>query len=142
MQVELPADAVEQACRRAISGLGWRLLEDERRRLGVKEISPNAVSFTWAAKVEIVIDEAGPDCRILLNGSITGLGPVQKGHLRGQVGALRNKIELATKDVGTDAAGGNALISGELERLAGLNRSGVLTDEEFAKAKAQLLDSR
>jgi hypothetical protein len=39
LQVDLPADAAEQACRRAISALGWRLLEDDGRRLVVKEIT-------------------------------------------------------------------------------------------------------
>ena len=107
----------------------------------VKEVSPKATSFTWAAKVEIAIRESGAGSEVLLNGSITGMGPVQKGHLRGQVGALRNKIGLAAQDAGGDGQGGanGGEISGELERLAGLHQSGALTDEEFAQAKARLL---
>jgi len=138
----LRPDAAEQACRRAISDLGWRLLEDDGRRLVVKEVSPKVTSFTWAAKVEVMIEEDGDGSEVLLNGSITGMGPVQKGHLRGQLGALRNKIDLAAQDVAAAGSGGNgkAEISGELERLAGLRQSGVLTDEEFAQAKAQLLE--
>ena len=99
-------------------------------------------SFTWAAKVEVMIEEDGDGSEVLLNGSITGMGPVQKGHLRGQLGALRNKIDLAAQDAAAAGSGGNgkAEISGELERLAGLLQSGVLTDEEFAQAKAQLLE--
>jgi len=112
----------------------------------VKEVSPKANSFTWAAKVEVVVQEAGSGSEVLLNGSITGMGPVQKGHLRGQLGALRNKIDLAAQDAATDhagnAGGGAREISDELERLAGLHRGGVLTDEEFAQAKAQLLERR
>jgi hypothetical protein len=145
LQIDLPADAAEQACRRAISDLGWRLLEDDGRRLVVKEVSPKATSFTWAAKVEVVVEEASAGSEVLLNGSITGMGPVQKGHLRGQLGALRNKIDLAAQDAAADdgtAGGGVGEISGELERLAGLHQSGVLTDEEFAQAKAQLLERR
>jgi hypothetical protein len=145
LQVDLPADAAEQACRRAISDLGWRLLEDDGRRLVVKEVSPKATSFTWAAKVEVVVEAAGVGSEILLNGSITGMGPVQKGHLRGQLGALRNKIDLAAQDAAADdgaSGAGVGEISGELERLAGLHQSGVLTDEEFAQAKAQLLERR
>jgi hypothetical protein len=141
----MPADAAEQACRRAISELGWRLLEDDGRRLVVKEVSPKATSFTWAAKVEIVVEEGGAGSEILLNGSITGMGPVQKGHLRGQLGALRNKIDLAAQDAAADdgdSRAGVGEVSGELERLAGLHQSGVLTDEEFAQAKAQLLERR
>lgn len=138
--MDLPADAVEQACRRAISDLGWRLLEDDGRRLVVKEVSPKATSFTWSAKVEVVVEEVGASSEVLLNGSITGMGPVQKGHLRGQLGALRNKIDLAAQDAAAEDGVGE--VSGELERLGGLHQSGVLTDEEFAQAKAQLLERR
>jgi hypothetical protein len=143
--VDLPAEAAEQACRRAISALGWRLLEDDGRRLVVKEVSPKVTSFTWAAKVEVVVEGDGDGSEVLLNGSITGMGPVQKGHLRGQLGALKNKIDLAAQDAtASDGSGaaGVVEISGELERLAGLHQSGVLTDEEFAQAKAQLLERR
>ena len=144
LELDLPAGAAEQACRRAISELGWRLLEDEGRRLVVKEVSPKVTSFTWAAKVEVVIKENSAGSEILLNGSITGMGPVQNGHLRGQLGALRNRIGLASQDVADDSndGTGDGEISGELERLAGLRGSGVLTDEEFAQAKARLLGRR
>jgi hypothetical protein len=144
LRVDLSADAAEQACRRAISELGWRLLEDDGRRLVVKEVSPKATSFTWAAKIEVLVEEDDGGAALLLNGSITGMGPVQKGHLRGQVGALRNKIGLAAHDAAADGRTdqGPGEISGELERLAGLHRSGVLTDEEFAEAKRQLLERR
>ena len=108
----------------------------------VKEVSPNALSFTWAAKVEILVEEDPAGSEVLLNGSITGLGPVQKGHLRGQVGALRNKINLAASEAVPDEGGSVGKISDELERLAGLHQSGSLTDEEFAQAKAQLLERR
>jgi hypothetical protein len=138
--IDLPVDAAEHACRRAVSDLGWRLLEDDGRRLVVKEVSPNAVSFTWAAKVEIVVEEASSGSEVLLSGSITGMGPVPKGHLRGQVGALRNKIDLAARESVSGETNGTGDISGELERLAGLYESGVLTDEEFAQAKARLLE--
>jgi Short C-terminal domain len=37
------------------------------------------------------------------------------------------------------AAGGGSDLTAELERLAGLRNQGVLTDEEFAAAKAKLL---
>jgi hypothetical protein len=60
------------------------------------------------------------------------------------VGALRNKIGVAAQDATGDGNGGAGPgeISGELERLAGLHESGALTDEEFAQAKAQLLERR
>lgn len=110
----------------------------------MKEVSPQATSFTWAAKVEVLVKEDGDCSQVWLNGSITGMGPVQKGHLRGQLGALKNKIDLAARDAKVDSGGtadDSGEISAELERLAGLHQSGVLTDEEFAQAKARLLQS-
>ncbi|MET0557359.1 MAG: SHOCT domain-containing protein [Solirubrobacterales bacterium] len=90
--------------------------------------------------MEIVVEEAPAGSQVLLSGSITGMGPVQKGHLRGQVGALRNKIELAARESVSNESNGAGEISSELERLAGLFESGVLTDEEFTQAKARLLE--
>jgi hypothetical protein len=141
LELDLSADVAGQACRRAISDLGWRVLEDEGARLVVKEVSPQTTSFTWSAKIEVAIQENGSSSEILLNGSITGMGPIQKGHLRGQVGALKNKIALEAQDASADSksAPGSDEISGELERLAGLHKDGVLTDQEFARAKARLL---
>jgi hypothetical protein len=142
LELDLSTESAGQSCRRAISELGWRVLEDEGHRLVVKEVSPQSTSFTWSAKIEVAIQENGSGSEVLLNGSITGMGPIQKGHLRGQVGALKNKISLAAQDV-TDAGNGSTPggdeISGELERLAGLHKDGVLTDGEFAQAKARLL---
>lgn len=141
LELDLAADVAEQVCRRAISELGWRILDDEGNRLVVKEVSPQATSFTWSAKIEVTIQENGRWSEILLNGSITGMGPIQKGHLRGQLGALKNKITVAAQNATDDhesAPRGNDL-SSELARLADMHESGVLTDDEFAHAKAQLL---
>lgn len=141
LELDLPADAVEQVCRRAISELGWRILEDEGTRLVVKEVSPQSTSFTWSAKIDVVVEEIEGGSEISLNGSITGMGPIQKGHLRGQLGALRNKITLAAQDAAPsgESASASGDLSGELTRLGDLHLSGVLTEEEFAQAKARLL---
>ena len=96
--------------------MGWRVLEDDGRRLVAKEITPQSINFTWSAKVEILIEEDGNGSAIQLNGSITGMGPIQKGHLKGQVGALKNKIGLAAGATASENSRGD--ISAELERLA------------------------
>lgn len=140
LRLEISADAAEQACRRAISEMGWRVLEDDGRRLVAKEITPQSINFTWSAKVEILIEEDGSVSAIQLNGSITGMGPIQKGHLKGQVGALKNKIGLAAGATASENSRGD--ISAELERLADLQKSGALSAEEFAQAKAQVLEQR
>jgi hypothetical protein len=142
LRVAVDADAAEQACRAAISELGWRVLEDDGRRLVTKEVTPQAISFTWSAKIEVLVEEDGDESEIRLNGSITGMGPVQKGHLKGQVGALKNKIGLAAQDShAVESPPEDADdVTGKLERLADLRENGVLSEEEFARAKAQILD--
>ena len=108
----------------------------------VKEVSPQSTSFTWSAKIEIAIQENGRFSEILLNGSITGLGPIQKGHLRGQLGALKNKITVGAQSVNPNQEGASSGdLSAELARLGDLHGSGVLTEDEFAQAKSRLLGS-
>lgn len=138
--LEVPEGGAQRACRRAISVLGWRILEDSERRMVIKEVMSSGVSFTWPAKIEILIHEQGQACRLELNGSITGLGPVQKNHLKGQMGALRNNIQLALEQ--RPAPSGetdSGALASELERLLALREKGALSDEEFAQAKARLL---
>jgi hypothetical protein len=140
VQLTLPVSGAQHACRRAVSELGWRVLEDDRGRLVVKEVTPQSTSFTWSAKIELLVEEDGAGSAVSLNGSITGVGPIQKGHLRGQVGALKNKIEFAAAD-GAEGSQQPASTSmgEELERLGHLHSNGLLTDDEFAHAKARLL---
>lgn len=109
-------------------------------RIVTKEVSPQAVNFTWSAKVEVLVEGDDAQSQVSLNGSITGMGPVQKGHLKGQVGALKNKIDLAAqaRPISTDAVSG---VSAELERLAELHEKGALSAEEFAEAKARVVKS-
>ena len=69
----------------------------------------------------MLIDGDDSKSQVSLNGSITGMGPVQKGHLKGQVGALKNKIDLAAqaRPASTDAVSD---VSAELERSARVAR--------------------
>jgi len=135
----VPPEQVESVCRQAISQLGWRVLEEEAGRFLVKEGS-SVTSFAWSAKIELVLD----DSTVRLNGSIPGVGPVQKNHLKGQLGALRNHLLVASTQAlsSTQSASANGSnLSDELERLAALHESGAISAEEFAQAKTRLLES-
>lgn len=141
LSLDVSYPEAEQACRRAISQLGWRVLDDEGDRLVVKEVTPHVAKMTWAAKVELLIEHSDLRTVVQLNGSITGMGPVQKNHLKGQVGALKNNIGLAAEaTASTPAEGGSDDVAGQLEQLASLHESGALSAEEFAQAKARLLN--
>lgn len=133
------------ACREAITALDWRVMQQGGTGLACKEVTPHGMSFTWAAQVEILLTSKSSDTtRVTLHGSIFGFGPIQSGHLRGQVGNLRNRIELAGAK-GTKPAGrrttSTPLVS-ELEKLVGLHSQGILSDEEYHRAKARLLSKQ
>lgn len=100
------------------------------------------LSSNWAAKVEVFLDSAGPrTTRVDLSAINFGWGRIQKNHLIGQVGNLRNKIVVSASRAGKSGQARNdGDLSAELMRLAELRSRGALTEEEFAAAKARLLE--
>lgn len=132
--LEVDVGQAVEICREAIAGLGWRVMKDEAGQLTVKEVTPTGMSFTNAAKVEVLVGKVQRGTGVRLNGSITGMGPIQKGHLKGQLGALKNQIVVAAKASAPDSPhrGGASV---ELERLGRLHQEGLLTDGEFVQAK-------
>jgi hypothetical protein len=143
-ELHTPLGEAVIACRKAVADLGWRVLEQSEKRLVCKEVAPQGTSFTWAAQVEIALARESPDTtKVTLNGSIFGLGPIQSGHLKGQVGNLRNRIELVSAEsrrrIGDQPT--TSLVS-ELEKLAELHARGSLSDLEYQHAKAQLLSKQ
>ena len=140
----IPISEAVIACRKAVANLGWRVLEQSEKRLVCKEMTPQGTSFTWAAQVEIALTRESSDrTKVTLNGSIFGLGPIQSGHLKGQLGNLRNRIELASAESRrpTEDQPTISFVS-ELEKLAELHARGNLSDAEYQHAKAQLLSKQ
>ena len=116
------------------------MLEHHEWSLTCKEVSPSIIKFTWAAEVEVVLTRSTSlRTNVRLNGSIYGFGPVQSGHLKGQVGNLRNRIEVISSKKLEAVAGQQGGISDEIAKLKQLHQDGALTDEEFRLAKAKLL---
>jgi hypothetical protein len=130
-------------CRQAVADLGWRVLDQGPDFIRGKEVAASGLSFTWPAEVQLVVESEEPGVTtVYLDGKIFGLGPIQKGHLQGQMGNLRNRIELlASQPSALSASDGTrkGALSEELEKLAALKQQGVLSDEEFQQAKARLL---
>lgn len=147
IKVQLSIDEVMTVCREAVASIGWRVLESGRTRLRCKEMSVQFTSFNWPAEVTIELTTHEPKTMITLNGSIFGFGPIQSGHLEGQVGNLSNRIVIglnkiiqSMKESHLNQQQGSPLIS-ELERLSGLREKGAITDDEFQQAKKKLLNS-
>ena len=140
--LNLPLSRASEVCREVAAQLGWRVLEQTTYRIVCKENAPQVTSFTWSAKVEIELEaESQGWTRITLDGSIFGYGPIQSGHLKGQIGRIRNEIELAAKKPAQGECDKKPTLTTELEKLSELKQRGVLTDEEFQQAKALLLST-
>ncbi len=138
--LKVPFQEAVELCSEAVSGLGWEILEQTGPRIVCQEKMPEVTSFTWSAKVEIELSAHGQDATwIHLEGSIFGFGPLQSRHVKGQVGRLRNEIEVTAKKRAAPTGGGASGLSAELEKLSDLRQRGVLTEEEYRKAKAKLL---
>ena len=142
LESDLSIEELGRACRRAISDIGWRVLEDDGRRLVLKEVSPQVTNFTWAAKAELMLSEDPQGSIVEINGTISGLGPIQKGHLKGQIGALANKIALEAESAKGDQLSDAARhgLSAELEKLAELRNAGILSEDEFTNAKLRAIE--
>jgi hypothetical protein len=137
--LSFPLNSVLQACKRAISDSGFRLSQQSSDYLVCQEVQQ--FNFVWAVTIEIVL-ERQPDSTtgVRLFGSNSGWGPWQKNHVRGQVGSIRNNIELTlTQPSIADPGPTPESLSKELDRLADLHSKGAITDEEFNQAKRKLL---
>ena len=69
-----------------------------------------------------------------------GGGAIMKG-FNAKVSNRPNKSEDEKQDISQDTLVDSDQLSGELNRLNELLKSGVLTQEEFEKAKKKILDS-
>lgn len=146
MMLNIPLSETLSICRKVVADLGWRVLEQDQTRLRCKEVAVSGTSFNWPAEVELILSSLNQSqTSIYLNGSIFGFGPIQKGHLQGQLGNLRNRIEIAVQEKTDEqqrhigSTGGS--LGAELEKLASLHKQGILTDEEFQMAKKRLLEN-
>jgi len=141
LSLELPLEQASLACRSAIASIGWNIKSMDDRRIVPKVgvgISRNP------SNIEVLLASTD-DSRttVTLNGSIVGIGPVQKSHLRGEMNRLSNAIEVAASQSLTahaaDQRGAEPDPVEQLRKLGELRDAGVLSDDEFEAKKAELL---
>jgi len=134
-------------CQEVAAQLGWRVLEVSAKSISIKEIAPQFTGFTWPARIDVqIVEISDASCDLRLDGSIAGMGPIQRNHLQGQMGRFLNNLSLLldrqqnsqSTAISHKPGNGNSM-SEELARLKSLRDDGVLTDEEFAAAKSKLL---
>jgi Short C-terminal domain len=125
---------------RASAGIS-SLLDDNRivPKIGVG-ISRNPSS------IEVLLAEVDQaTTAVTINGSIMGVGPIQKNHLKSEVNRLRNAIEVAASQARRSQSSADKQAPApsdpveQIRRLGELRDAGVLSDAEFEAKKAELL---
>ncbi len=142
--LDLSLEDSREACREGIVAVGWALQYEGEARLVCKEVSDPApwLSGHWAVQVEILLHETTPSrTQVVFNGSNRGMCPIQSNHVKDQVSKLRSQIaSIANRRQVPARSKTTGSVSSELEKLGHLHAQGVLTDEEFSRAKSRLLD--
>jgi len=141
--VELSIEETMVACKEAAANLNWRIMNEGKNYLSCKEITSHlAFSQTWPAKVEVYVNKYNDKTKIILEGSIFGLGPIQSGHLKGQLGKFKNLIEvsLSHRNNSFKENTNSSSIAIELEKLSELYSKGILSKEEFEMAKKKVFE--
>jgi hypothetical protein len=89
--IALPMNKGSFACLDAIASVGWNVRTAEPDRI----VTKIGVGVTRnPSKIEVLLSASGDQTIVRLNGSILGIGPVQKGHLNAEMRRLREAIEL------------------------------------------------
>lgn len=102
--IEFAAELVMAACCEVAANLGWRVMEQSDLRLVCKEVASQVSSFTSPAKIEIMcVPSTNSSTQVSLKCSNFGYGPIQSGHVKGQVGNIRNRIMVALNNHKTSA---------------------------------------
>jgi len=138
--VPLSIKKTMKVCKEAAAELGWRIMNEGDNYISCKEVSPQIISFTWAAKIDVYVEGNNNESIISLNGSIFSMGPIQSGHLKGQLGKLKNLIQLSVNKHKSYSSQSSSSIVSELEKLSSLLSKGLLTEEEFNSAKKRILE--
>ena len=102
---------------------------DEKLRLG----------FANPAKLEVSLTADGTGCRLSVKSSNLGFGPVQGGHVKGVAETFLSNVRLHLDRSSQQATSSPGGIADEIQKLGAMKDQGLLTDEEFAAAKAKLL---
>ena len=142
LHIPLPSDKAGAVVRQAVADCGWGIKEQGPGRV-VARVGFGATRNPSSIEV-LTRDDQGAGSLVVLNGRILGVGPIQKGHLKAEVGKLANAIKVAVASAQKDAPApgvevARSTMADRLRELASLRDEGLLTDDEFAEQKAKVL---
>jgi hypothetical protein len=143
--VELPfrTDVVFRALEEAVGNLEGMRIADANAIAGHLFVKTSASAFSWGEKVSISVFEAGPTrSRVQVDsaaktilGSATTHGKNRK-NIEKIIAAASRILEQHGGDSSLDPA---ANVEERLRRLSDLQSKGLVTDEEYAERRAEIL---
>lgn len=95
-----PVAKVANACRAALPGHGWKILNDAGWAFFLKEqLDMVGLLLSYPVKFAVLLREGDDDSQstVELKGTTFGFGPIPKGKLRKKALELRALIEAASK---------------------------------------------
>lgn len=127
-----------QACRAVVSEMKLVVKRDSINSIIGSE-KANLFGFAWPAKIEVIVSPSTGGCSISIKASNGGIGPIQSNHVKGVAETFASNLKLklsAAQSLPSDAG-----LAAQLEKLARLKQQGLLSEDEYAAAKAKLLRS-
>jgi hypothetical protein len=92
--IALPVNKGSFACLEAIATVGWNARAVQSDRI----VAKIGVGVTRnPSRIEVLLSESGDQTVVRLQGSIIGIGALQKGHLNAEMQRLREAIELCAQ---------------------------------------------
>ena len=134
--VSASIEKTAQACRFSFKEMQLLVKKDN----GKDFVANEKIRFGFAnpAKLELELQSSGKETRIKVKASNFGVGPIQGGHVKAVLETFLSNVRLKINSDQKQAVPGSDLAS-QLQKLAEMKAQGLLSDEEFAAAKAKLL---
>lgn len=96
--VPLPSDRTAELVRTLLSSDHWKIEESSNTRITCKERTGIAMHNPLKLTIDVVPSDSNAT-RVLVNGSVFGVGPLQTNHLKKGMEEFRQVVEIAGKEL-------------------------------------------
>ena len=126
-----------QACRFAFNEMQMLIKNDTNKSFVANE--KMRFGFANPAKLQVDLSFHKGSTTINVKSSNLGIGPIQGGHVKGVSETFISNVKMQINKTQPASPMESIDLASQLEKLADLKAKGLLTEEEFAVAKAKLL---
>jgi len=131
-------DTLAKACRFAFTQMQLQIKQDSGNKFVANE-KINMLGFANPAKLTVLLSIEGNGCAVKVECSNLGFGPVQGRHVKGVAETFLTNLRLHLGSKAESVVAASFDIASQIAKLAELKQQGLLSEEEFAAAKAKLL---